>query len=44
MSRRNLRVETEALAPRILFEGKRATGVEYWQNGDVRTRAGAARC
>ncbi|MFZ9677172.1 MAG: GMC family oxidoreductase [Quisquiliibacterium sp.] len=31
--RSNLRVETEALATRVLFEGSRATGVEYTQNG-----------
>jgi choline dehydrogenase len=40
--RPNLRVETEALATRILFEGKRATGVEYEQGGE-RRRAQAAR-
>jgi choline dehydrogenase len=37
MSRGNLRVETSALAQRILFEGKRAKGVEYKQNGNLRT-------
>lgn len=31
--RPNVRVETEALVTRILFEGKRAIGVEYEQNG-----------
>src|ERR1700750_1318387 len=30
-NRRNLRVETEALAQRILFDGRRAVGVEYRQ-------------
>ncbi|MEK9776200.1 MAG: choline dehydrogenase [Quisquiliibacterium sp.] len=33
--RSNLRVETEALATRVLFEGTRATGVEYRQNGST---------
>lgn len=33
MKRPNLRVETNALATRILFEGKRAVGVEYEQHG-----------
>ena len=36
MKRRNLRVETNALATRILFDGKRATGVEYQINGATR--------
>jgi len=40
--RPNLRVETEALATRILFEGKRAVAVEYEQGGE-RRRAQAAR-
>ncbi|OWK20812.1 hypothetical protein AJ88_25420 [Mesorhizobium amorphae CCBAU 01583] len=41
MKRKNVRVETNALATRILFEGKRAVGVEYQQNGETRTaRAG----
>ncbi|MEX0730823.1 MAG: choline dehydrogenase [Aquisalimonadaceae bacterium] len=31
--RKNLRVETDARVTRILFEGKRATGVEYQQAG-----------
>ena len=35
--RRNLHVETSALAQRILFEGRRAAGVEYRQNGALRT-------
>jgi choline dehydrogenase len=34
--RGNLKVETSALAQRILFEGRRATGVEYKQNGNLR--------
>jgi choline dehydrogenase len=36
MNRPNLRVETNALAGRILFEGKRAVGVEFRQNGQKR--------
>ncbi|WP_295850882.1 choline dehydrogenase [Tardiphaga sp.] len=32
----HLRVETEALAQRILFEGRRAVGIEYRQNGITR--------
>jgi choline dehydrogenase-like flavoprotein len=35
--RRNLHIETSALAQRILFEGRRAAGVEYRQNGALRT-------
>jgi choline dehydrogenase len=39
--RANLRVETGALATRILFEGKRAVGVAYEKNGvAVEARAG----
>ncbi|HYN46665.1 MAG TPA: GMC family oxidoreductase N-terminal domain-containing protein [Allosphingosinicella sp.] len=42
MARPNLRVETGALASRVLFEGKRAVGVEFRQRGETRTaRAGA---
>ncbi len=37
MGRANLRVETNALASRVTFEGKRATGVEFIQNGERRT-------
>jgi choline dehydrogenase len=33
MGRKNLRVETEAQTTRILFEGKRAVGIEYVQDG-----------
>jgi choline dehydrogenase len=36
MNRPNLQVETNALAGRILFEGKRAVGVEFRQNGQKR--------
>jgi choline dehydrogenase-like flavoprotein len=35
-TRANLRVETHAQATRILFEGKRAVGVEYRQGKDTR--------
>jgi choline dehydrogenase len=34
--RANLSVESSALATRILFEGRRAVGVEYRQNGALR--------
>ena len=37
MKRPNLRVETNALATRVIFEGKRAVGVEVLQNGERRT-------
>ncbi|SIT56678.1 Alcohol dehydrogenase (acceptor) [Mesorhizobium prunaredense] len=41
MKRKNLRVEINALATKILFEGKRAVGIEYLQNGETKTaRAG----
>ncbi len=36
MGRANLTVETRALTTRILFEGKKAVGVEYIQNGQRR--------
>jgi choline dehydrogenase len=36
-SRSNLRVETSALAQRILFEGRRARAVEYRQGNALRT-------
>ena len=35
-SRANLRVETQAQATRILFEGKRAVGVEYRQGKELK--------
>ena len=35
--RSNLTIETSAQAARILFEGRKATGVEYKQNGQRRT-------
>ena len=37
MKRANLGVETRALTTRILFEGKRAVGVEYLQDGVKKT-------
>jgi choline dehydrogenase-like flavoprotein len=37
MSRGNLKVETSALAQRIVFDGKRASAVQYKQNGNLRT-------
>jgi choline dehydrogenase len=41
MKRKNVRVETGALATRVLFEGSRAIGVEYEQKGQMKTaRAG----
>ncbi len=40
-SRANLKVETEALAQRILFEGKRAIGVTYRQGGEIKTAKAA---
>lgn len=41
MKRRNVRVETGALATKILFEGSRAVGVEYEQKGQTHVaRAG----
>jgi choline dehydrogenase-like flavoprotein len=40
--RQNLRVEVEALVTRVLFEGKRATGVAY-EAGGVRHKVRAAR-
>ena len=35
--RRNLRVETNAQATRIAFDGRRASGVSYRHRGDMRT-------
>jgi choline dehydrogenase len=35
--RHNLRIESDALTTRVLFEGKRAVGVEYRQNGTTHT-------
>ena len=41
MKRANLRVETRALASRVLFEGRRAGGVEFVQAGVHRTAKAA---
>lgn len=41
MKRPNLKVETRALASRILFEGKRAVGVEFMQGGQKRVARAA---
>lgn len=41
MKRSNLRVETRALATRIVFEGRRAAGVEYRQAGAKRSARAA---
>jgi choline dehydrogenase len=41
MKRKNVRVETHALATKILFEGSRAVGIEYIRNGrTITARAG----
>lgn len=37
LNRPNLSIETEAQASRILFEGKRATGIEFIQGGQTKT-------
>ena len=42
MNRPNQRVETNALTTRVLFEGKRAVGVEYIQNGETKTAKASA--
>jgi choline dehydrogenase len=39
--RANLRVETEALATRVVFEGRRTAGVEYLRGGELRTARAA---
>ncbi len=36
LGRKNLRVEVNAIAKRILFSGKRAIGLEFSENGNVR--------
>jgi choline dehydrogenase len=38
--RPNLRIETEAMAGRLLFDGRRAAGIRYRQGGELKT----ARC
>jgi choline dehydrogenase len=42
MQRANLRVETEALTTRVLFDGKRAVGVEYIQRGEQKQAKASA--
>ncbi|MGY3124089.1 choline dehydrogenase-like flavoprotein [Bradyrhizobium sp. S3.14.4] len=42
-TRSNLKVETEALGQRVLFEGRRAVGVEYRQGATVRRARPRAR-
>lgn len=37
LGRGNVRVATDALALRILFDGRRAIGIEYEQNGETHT-------
>ena len=37
MNRPNLRVETRALTTRVIFDGKRAVGIEFTQNGERKT-------
>jgi choline dehydrogenase len=37
MSRSNLRVVTGALASRVTFDGRRATGIDYVQGGEARS-------
>jgi len=47
LKRHNLRLETEVLVERILFEGTRAVGVRYRQNGrtiDVRAKGEVILC
>lgn len=39
--RANLRIETRALATKILFEGRRATGITYRKNGGMHTARAA---
>ncbi len=41
LKRPNLRVETDALATKITFEGMRATGIEYRQGGQTHTARAA---
>lgn len=40
MRRKNLRVETRAHVTRVLFDGRRAVGVEYRRNGRLETARG----
>lgn len=41
--RKNLEVRTDALATKIVFEGKKAVGIEYRRTGDATTRQMRAR-
>jgi choline dehydrogenase len=41
MGRPNLRVETNALTSKVVFEGKTAVGIEFIQNGETRTARAA---
>jgi len=41
-TRQNLRIETGALATKIVFDGRRATGIAYRRDGETRT-AGVAK-
>jgi choline dehydrogenase len=42
MLRPNLRVETGALASRVMFEGRKAVGLEYRQGGEIKSARAAA--
>ena len=42
--RANLTVASNALATRVLFEGKRAVGIEYRQGDTTASRRAAAKC
>jgi choline dehydrogenase len=42
MGRANLRVETGALTSKVIFEGKRAIGIEYIQNGETKRALAAS--
>jgi choline dehydrogenase/4-pyridoxate dehydrogenase len=37
LKRSNLRIEVKAMVTRVLFEGRRATGVEFEQDGEIKT-------
>ena len=41
-NRQNLSIQTHAHVTRVLFDGKRATGVEYRQNGQIKTASARA--
>ena len=42
LKRRNLKIEKNAQATRILFEGRKAIGVEYRQNGELKNALAGA--